>query len=148
MVEASSGYFVALIQNATTHFISIISWLVFTKNKIIMQAESRVNLSSLPETNGSILSSQDPAVMEECLLFKKIQEQFKEQFEKTFPDKLAPKTVIIIPSLTLDQETLSKVKGVVHYEERLLCLLMLLRMPRTHVIYLTSVAIDPVIIDY
>ncbi|MGZ8553445.1 MAG: peptide ligase PGM1-related protein [Chitinophagaceae bacterium] len=113
-----------------------------------MQAESRVNLSSLPETNGSILSSQDPAVMEECLLFKKIQEQFKEQFEKTFPDKLAPKTVIIIPSLTLDQETLSKVKGVVHYEERLLCLLMLLRMPRTHVIYLTSVAIDPVIIDY
>lgn len=85
---------------------------------------------------------------EEVMYFKLIQERFKEQFQKAFPDKLAPKTVIIIPSLTLDQEILSKIKGVVHYEERLLCLLMLLRMPRTHVIYVTSTTIDPVIIDY
>jgi hypothetical protein len=55
---------------------------------------------------------------------------------------------VIVPSLTLDQEILSKVNGVVHYEERLLCLLMLLRMPRTRVVYLSSTAIDPVIIDY
>jgi hypothetical protein len=56
--------------------------------------------------------------------------------------------VVIVPSLTLDQEILSKVEGIVHYEERLLCLLMLLRMPRTHVIYVSSVPVDPVIIDY
>ncbi len=88
------------------------------------------------------------APIEEGIAFKRIQEQFKEQFEKAYPDKLAAKTVIVIPSLTLDQEILSKVKGVVHYEERLLCMLMLLRMPRTHVVYLTSTTIDPVIIDY
>jgi hypothetical protein len=56
--------------------------------------------------------------------------------------------VVVVPSLTLDQEILQKIEGIVHYEERLLCLLMLLRMPRTHVVYVTSVPIDPIIIDY
>ena len=92
--------------------------------------------------------ADEPGSPEESLLFRKIQEKFKDQFEKAFPDKLAPKAVVIVPSLTLDQEILSKVKGVVHYEERLLCMLMLLRMPQTHVIYLSSTTIDPVIVDY
>lgn len=86
--------------------------------------------------------------MEEILLFRKIQDSFPRQFKKVFPDKLAAKSVIIIPSLTLDQEILSKVNGHIHYEERLLCLLMLLRMPRTHVVYISSEPIDDVIIDY
>ena len=89
-----------------------------------------------------------PGSIEEILLFRKIQHQFPRQFRKVFPDKLAAKSVVIIPSITLDQEILAKVTGHVHYEERLLCLLMLLRMPRTHVVYVTSVPIDPVIIDY
>lgn len=84
----------------------------------------------------------------EALQFKKLQQRFPQQFEHVFPDKLAPRTVIIVPSLTMDSEILSKVTGVVHYEERLLCMLMLLRMPRTQVIYLTSTPVDPVIIDY
>jgi hypothetical protein len=113
-----------------------------------MQEPSTATLYAVPESNGATHSLPEPGSLQEVQLFKKIQEQFKEQFEKAFPDKLAPKTVIILPSLTLDQEILSKVKGVVHYEERLLCLLMLLRMPRTHVIYLTSTTIDPAIIDY
>lgn len=84
----------------------------------------------------------------EAIQFKKIQKRFPQQFEHVFPDKLAPRTVIIIPSLTMDPEILSKISGVNHYEERLLCMLMLLRMPRTNVIYITSETIDPVIIDY
>ena len=56
--------------------------------------------------------------------------------------------MVIVPSLTMDPEILSKISGINHYEERLLCMLMLLRMPRTHVIYVTSETIDPVIIDY
>ena len=78
-------------------------------------------------------------------LFNQLKEQLCEQFRTTFPDKLAPRTVVVIPSLTLDHTILSKVKGHVFYEERLLCLLMLLRMPRTRVIYVTSVPIDPAI---
>ena len=84
----------------------------------------------------------------EVIQFKKIQQRLFQQFENIFPDKLAPRTVIIIPSLTMDPEILSKISGVNHYEERLLCMLMLLRMPRTNVIYVTSETIDPVIIDY
>jgi len=86
--------------------------------------------------------------IEEVLQFKKLQESFPAQFENVFPDKLAPRTVIIIPSLSMDREILSKVSGIIHYEERMLCMLMLLRMPRTHLVYLTSMPIDPVIVDY
>jgi PGM1 C-terminal domain len=84
----------------------------------------------------------------ETAAFKQIQANFTAQFEMVFPDKLAPKTVIIIPSLTLDQEILGKVNGHFFYEERMLCLLMLLRMPRTHLIFVSSVPVDPCIIDY
>lgn len=85
---------------------------------------------------------------EESQQFKKLQQRLIPQFEKLFPDKKAPKTVVIIPSLTMDAEILSKISGITHYEERLLCLLLLLRMPRTHVVYVTSVPVDPIIIDY
>lgn len=97
-------------------------------------------------TNGT---EKKMSVLEnEKATFKRIQAKFSKQFESIFPDKLAPKTVVILPSLTMDQEILSKIQGINFYEERLLCMLMLLRMPRTHVVYLTSMPVDPVIIDY
>lgn len=89
-----------------------------------------------------------PGSAAELEAFEEIQRGFAEQFELFFPDNLAPKTIVVIPSLSLDQEVLSKVDGAMYYEERLLCLLMLLRMPRANVIYVSSVPIDPVIIDY
>lgn len=89
-----------------------------------------------------------PGSEEEKERFREIQTELKHQFEFAFPDYNAPKTVVIIPSLTLDQEILAKVKGHFYYEERMLCHLMLLRMPRTHVVFVTSVPIDPVIVDY
>jgi hypothetical protein len=84
----------------------------------------------------------------EIFEFKQLQEQFRAQYESVFPDKMAAKTVVIIPSLTLDQEILAKIDGIIHYEERLLCLLMLLRMPNTHVIYVTSMPVHDIIMDY
>ncbi|MHA4843964.1 peptide ligase PGM1-related protein [Flavitalea antarctica] len=90
----------------------------------------------------------EPGSATEIMMFQKLQAKLGRQFEHVFPDKLAPKTVVVIPSLTMDEEILSKVSGINHYEERMLCLLMLLRMPRTKVIYVTSQTIDPVIIDY
>ena len=80
--------------------------------------------------------------------FRKLQANFAAQFEAVFPDRMAGKTIVIVPSLTLDAEILGKISGVNHYEERMLCLLMLLRMPHTHVVYLTSMPVDPVIVDY
>lgn len=89
-----------------------------------------------------------PGSIAEQLEFEKIQQGFSSQFELFFPDNLAPKTIVVVPSLSLDQEVLAKVDGALHYEERLLCLLMLLRMPRANVVYVSSSPIDPVIIDY
>lgn len=107
---------------------------------------SAVKKNMPPITSNVALPERDLA--EEAKQFKEIQKEFPRQFENLFSDKLAPRTVLIIPSLTMDPEILSKISGVNHYEERLLCMLMLLRMPRTHVIYVTSETIDPVIIDY
>ena len=59
-----------------------------------------------------------------------------------------PRTVVVVPSLSLHAEELVKISGVHHYEERMLCLLMLLRMPRTRVVDVTSQPIAPTIIDY
>jgi hypothetical protein len=54
----------------------------------------------------------------------------------------------VLPSLSLDQDVLAKVAGAHHYEERMLGMLMLLRLPRTRLIYLTSEPIPDDIIDY
>ncbi len=89
-----------------------------------------------------------PGSDEERAAFRRNQERFCRQFEKVFPDKLAPRTVVILPSFSLDQDILSKIKGAVHYEERMLCLLMLLRMPLTKIIYLSSMPVADSIVDY
>ena len=90
----------------------------------------------------------EPGSEAERIAFGEIQHRIAHQFEKVFPDKHAPRTVVVMPSLSLDQEILSKVKGAVHYEERMLCLLMLLRMPLTKIIYVSSVPIADSIVDY
>ena len=56
--------------------------------------------------------------------------------------------MVVVPSLSLDPGELTKLSGAPHYEERLLCLLMLLRRPRTHVVYVTSQQIPESIVEY
>ena len=51
-------------------------------------------------------------VSKEIFEFKQLQQQFSTQYESVFPDRMAEKTVVIIPSLTLDQEILAKIDGV------------------------------------
>lgn len=69
-------------------------------------------------------------------------------YQRVFNDPLVPRTVVVVPSMSLDVTELAKIDGVLHYEERMLCLLMLLRMPRTDLIYVTSMPVDPAIVDY
>jgi hypothetical protein len=77
-----------------------------------------------------------------------LQERFKTHFTEVFENPAAPRTVVIVPSITFDRETMSRIAGLVHYEERMLCLLLLLRMPRTRVVYISSLPISESIIDY
>ncbi len=85
---------------------------------------------------------------EEHQLFEEVQKTIFKQYEEIFPEHLAERTIVIMPSLTLEQEILSKIKGSIHYEERLLCLLMLLRYPEAKVIYVSSMPLSDVIVDY
>ncbi len=57
-------------------------------------------------------------------------------------------TSIVVPSLSFDAEELMKISGAPRYEERLLFTLMRLRDPRARVIYVTSQALHPEIVDY
>jgi hypothetical protein len=56
-------------------------------------------------------------------------------------------TIVVVPSMTLDRikEEGSEMQA---YEERYLFLLLLLRQPSAHMIYVTSLAIQPSIVDY
>lgn len=93
-------------------------------------------------------STPDSCLPSELEAFARLQAQLPEQFRSIFPDEFAPRTVVIVPSLTLDQEVMAKISGVIHYEERMLCLLLLLRLPRTRIIYVTSTPIADTIIEY
>ncbi len=89
-----------------------------------------------------------PADEAERIRFAELQLRLAPLIERVFPDRHAAQTVVVIPSLSLDREELTKLTGATHYEERLLCMLMLLRQPRTHVVYVTSEPIPPAIVDY
>ncbi len=89
-----------------------------------------------------------PGSREENEAFARLQERFPSIYRDIFSDPKAPRTVVVMPSMSLDQRELSKIEGVIHYEERMLCLLMLLRLPRTQLVYVTSVPLDPAVVDY
>lgn len=95
---------------------------------------------------GSVVEA--PATDRELAEFRELQARFASSFATLFDDPALPRTVLILPSLSLDQQVLARITGVHHYEERMLCLLLLLRMPRTRVIYVTSTPISETIIDY
>jgi hypothetical protein len=101
-----------------------------------------------PSHNPSAGDLDAPVTGDEVARFGALQREFTRSFTQIFENPAAPRTVVIIPSLSVDQQVMAKVSGAHHYEERMLCLLLLLRMPRTQVIYVTSTPIPQTIIDY
>ena len=85
---------------------------------------------------------------DELQTFAALQARLAPLFRDVFPDRLAQRTVVVLPSLSLDSDVLARVTAAHHYEERMLGMLMLLRLPRTRVIYLTSAPIPDPVIDY
>ncbi|MBV9282090.1 MAG: carboxylate-amine ligase, partial [Chloroflexi bacterium] len=57
-----------------------------------------------------------------------------------------PNTVVVVPSMTVDKEFPGASQQA--YEERMLFMLFLLRQPRVRLIYVTSQAIQPNIVEY
>jgi hypothetical protein len=56
--------------------------------------------------------------------------------------------VVVIPSMTLDRMSLGSGAANQALEERFLFMLLLLRQPRLKLIYVTSMPVDPAIIEY
>ena len=108
-------------------------------------APSIVQSASLSAARADALLPDSKAEREQ---FARLQASFCDQFERIFPDPLAPRTIVVVPSLSMPVGELKKISGVHHYEERMLFTLMLLRMPHTRLIFVTSQPIAPGIIDY
>lgn len=89
-----------------------------------------------------------PGSVEEIAAFHQLQKGLIPRFESVVRDMRYAHTVLVVPSLSLDAEELAKITGVHHYEERMLYLLMLLRRPRTRVIFVSSQTISPIVTDY
>jgi len=80
--------------------------------------------------------------------FQRLQTHLADRWQSIDSFDRTPKQILVVPSLSLDQEELSKVEGVHYYEERLLFALIRLRNPETRLIYVTSQPLHPSIVDY
>ena len=111
-------------------------------------AEDSGSLATMTKGPSPAPPPNSPLTAEYLARFEALQKEFSVSFPRIFDDPRAPRTVLIVPSLSLDQQVMARITGVHHYEERMLCLLLLLRLPRTQVIYVTSTPISDTIIDY
>ena len=80
--------------------------------------------------------------------FTQLQEKLLPIWNSIREDDNFAHTSLIIPSLSVDQEELSKVQGASFYEERLMFALIRLRNPKAHLIYVTSQPVHPDVVDY
>jgi len=84
----------------------------------------------------------------ELAAFAALQARLPTLFRQVFADRRAPRTVVVVPGLSVDPEVLAKVRGCQHYEERQLSMLTLLHLPNTRVVFLSSVPLEPAIVEY
>ena len=85
---------------------------------------------------------------EENREFQQLQDRLLPIWTATHEDNAFSHTSLIVPSLSVDQEELSKVQGASFYEERLLFALIRLRNPNARLIYVTSQPVHPDVVDY
>ncbi|MGB7444618.1 MAG: peptide ligase PGM1-related protein [Coleofasciculaceae cyanobacterium] len=80
--------------------------------------------------------------------FRQLQSQLREIWSSVDLFDQDNYDILVVPSLSLDQRELNKIKGFLHYEERLLFSLIRLRNPHTRLIYVTAQPLPPIVIDY
>ncbi|HEY9764455.1 MAG TPA: peptide ligase PGM1-related protein [Trichocoleus sp.] len=86
--------------------------------------------------------------LDQASQFKQLQAELRERWLPADQFDAQERQVLVVPSLSMDQEELQKVAGVHYYEERLLFSLIRLRNPNTRVAYVTSQPLHPSIVDY
>lgn len=89
-----------------------------------------------------------PGSDDERRAYLALQPQLRSMFEQVYPDPRQPRCVVVLPGLSLDRPTLTRLVGAQHYEERQLSMLTWLRLPRAKVIFLTSAPVPESLVDY
>jgi hypothetical protein len=92
--------------------------------------------------------SGDLSLERELEEFRRLQPRLNELWIALSNQEEQPYTSVVVPSLTLDQRELEKLKGAVYYEERLLFLLIRLRNPQARLVYVTSRPVHRLILEY
>ncbi len=90
----------------------------------------------------------DLSLEQEIAEFERLKPRLRDLWSALSAREEEPYTSVVIPSLTLDQSELSKLEAASFYEERLLFLLIRLRNPQAHMVYVTSQPIHPLILEY
>lgn len=85
---------------------------------------------------------------QEIAAFEQLKPRLRDVWDTLTLRDEEPHTSVVVPSLTLDRDSLSKLAGASFYEERLLFLLIRLRNPRARMVYVTSQPVHPLILEY
>jgi len=85
---------------------------------------------------------------QEIAAFEQLKPRLRDVWDTLTLRDEEPHTSVVVPSLTLDRDSLSKMAGASFYEERLLFLLIRLRNPRARMVYVTSQPVHPLILEY
>jgi hypothetical protein len=92
--------------------------------------------------------SWELTLAEEIAAFEQLKPRLRDVWATLTMRDEEPHTSVVVPSLTLDRASLSKLPGASFYEERLLFLLIRLRNPRARMVYVTSQPVHPLILEY
>ncbi|MGD8606410.1 MAG: peptide ligase PGM1-related protein [Myxococcales bacterium] len=85
---------------------------------------------------------------DELTAFRELQSQLDQRWTLADGEGPEPRDIVVVPSLSFDGIDTVSIEGVLHYEERMLFTLNLLRNPRARLVYLTSAPIHPTAVDY
>jgi len=85
---------------------------------------------------------------DEMKAFRELQSHLGPRWVLADGDGPEPRDIVVIPSLSFDGIDTVAIDGVIHYEERMLFALNLLRHPRARLVYVTSAPIHPAAVDY
>jgi hypothetical protein len=85
---------------------------------------------------------------DEMKAFRELQAHLGPRWALADGDGPEPRHIVVVPSLSFDGIDSISIDGVIHYEERMLFALNLLRHPRTRLVYVSSAPIHPAAVDY
>ena len=86
--------------------------------------------------------------MERTDNFDELQRRMADQLGRRGVSDLSTGTIVVLPSITFPRSELKKIIGIEHYEERMLCMTLLLRRPTVEIVYFSSMPIADAVIDY